>query len=338
MIRSRQKGAVMIAALIITVLVVSLSVGLAVAHQRTQLSAESRFHGNQAREYLLGAEQLAAYVLEQDYQSDEEDNEFIDSTDEPWAQGITFPLDEGFMQGQLVDAQARFDLNRLATQVTQQNLASNDPARFTEDQRRFIRLLQALDDENPMTESDAIATLEAIVDWIDADDNTFGFGGAESLFYQRFDPPVKIANRPLTSTTELLLIKGMTRELYLALTPYVTALPSGTGLNLNTAESKVLRTINISTTLAPLPEIDADDIIVERGATGYTDVASFLSGAVPTALAAAGTLDTDGLVVASDYFISTATVQVSRQRRTMLSLMHRNSGVVKPLRHSDFVL
>ena len=335
----QQSGAVMIAALIIFVLVVSLSVGIGAHHQRSLLRAESRFHGNQAREYLFGAEQMAMFALDQDHKSDQENGTAVDSLDEFWAQPQTFPLDEGVMEGEITDAQSRLDINRLAvTNQSADGQGPTSPERFTADQRRFIRLLQLLNEEQPMDVSAAVEILEAIIDWIDADDEEFGFGGAESLYYQRQDPPVAPANRPLTSITELRWVKGMTPELFNALRPYITALPAASGLNINTVDRTLLRTINVSTSLAPLPIIDGEALELERGAVGYGDVAEFLSGSVPSSLASQGDVAAEGLTVASDFFLLNAKVQVGRQRRTMLSLLKRENGKAKVIRHNDFDL
>ncbi|WP_317932529.1 type II secretion system minor pseudopilin GspK [Halioxenophilus sp. WMMB6] len=332
-----QRGAVMIAALIVASLVVALAVGLAVSHERSLLRAEARFHGSQAKEYLLGAEQLALFALAEDYKDDKENGEFTDTLDEAWAQELTFPLDEGFMQGQLTDAQSKFDVNRLAVTVNQQNKGPTSFDRFTEDQRRFLRLLQALDDENPMSLTDAIELLEAIVDWIDADDTNFGFGGAESLYYQRYEPPIKPPNGPLVSITELRLVKGMTPEIFDALAPFITALPEGGGLNVNTANVMLLRTINLPADLTPLALADAEEIELQRGGLGYQDIAEF-SASLPPALTSRGDLSTDGLTVDSGYFVLSTQVEVGRQRRSLLSLLHREDDNTEVVRHSDFVL
>lgn len=337
--RQQQTGAVMISALIIFVLVVSLAVGVGAHHQRSLMRAESRFHGNQAREYLFGAEQMGLFALDMDHKDDEENGQMVDSLDEFWAQGQTFPLDEGIMEGQLIDLQSLLDVNRLAVLAqTGQDSGATNPERFTADQRRFIRLLQLLNEEEPMDISTAVEILEAVVDWIDADDEEFGFGGAESLYYQRQDPPVAPANRPLKSVTELRWVKGLTPELFQALAPHITALPAGTGLNVNTASRTILRTINVSNNLEPVSELNGEELELERGAVGYGDVAEFLAGTVPSSLAVLGDIAADGLTVSSDFYLLNSKVEIGRQRRSMVSLLQRENGKAKVLRHNDFVL
>lgn len=50
--------------------------------------------------------------------------------------------------------------------------------------------------------------VQAIVDWIDPDDNRFGSEGAESSDYAGLEKPYEAANKPLRSPGELRLIKG----------------------------------------------------------------------------------------------------------------------------------
>jgi general secretion pathway protein K len=59
---------------------------------------------------------------------------------------------------------------------------------------------------------EAAGIAAAIVDWIDTDENTVG--GAESSYYQSLDPPYYAKNRPVDDLTELLLVRGVTPEIY----------------------------------------------------------------------------------------------------------------------------
>ena len=57
------------------------------------------------------------------------------------------------------------------------------------------------------------AVIAAILDWIDPDDNTH-VGGAESDYYQTLSPPYYAKNRPIDDLSELLLVRGVTPDLY----------------------------------------------------------------------------------------------------------------------------
>jgi hypothetical protein len=57
---------------------------------------------------------------------------------------------------------------------------------------------------------------EAILDWIDADEDIRSFG-AESNYYSSLDPPYEAKNGPLDTIEELLLVRGVTPELLFGL-------------------------------------------------------------------------------------------------------------------------
>lgn len=57
------------------------------------------------------------------------------------------------------------------------------------------------------------ALVSAILDWIDADDDTH-LSGAESDYYQTLRPPYFAKNRPIDDLSELLLIRGITPEIF----------------------------------------------------------------------------------------------------------------------------
>jgi general secretion pathway protein K len=53
----------------------------------------------------------------------------------------------------------------------------------------------------------------AIIDWMDPDDNTH-IGGTESAYYQTLDPPYFAKNQPIDDLSELLLVRGVTPDIY----------------------------------------------------------------------------------------------------------------------------
>ncbi len=60
---------------------------------------------------------------------------------------------------------------------------------------------------------DIPAIAGSILDWIDADDNTH-IGGTESDYYQTLSPPYFAKNKPMDDLSELLLVRGVTPEIY----------------------------------------------------------------------------------------------------------------------------
>lgn len=61
--------------------------------------------------------------------------------------------------------------------------------------------------------SEAAGIVGSILDWIDPDDQTH-LNGAENDYYRSLDPPYRAKNGPLDDINELLLVKGVTPELF----------------------------------------------------------------------------------------------------------------------------
>jgi len=78
------------------------------------------------------------------------------------------------------------------------------------DYARWVTILTAcgLSDSAEIT-----SVANSVADWIDTDSN-FGIGGAENEHYLSLDKPYLCKDGPLESIEELLLIKGITPELY----------------------------------------------------------------------------------------------------------------------------
>jgi general secretion pathway protein K len=96
-----------------------------------------------------------------------------------------------------------------------------------------------------MEQSRALALLDAIKDWIDTDEEVTG-AGAEGAFYSGLARPYAAKNAPLDCIEELLMVKGMTQELFYGtgespgLSQCLTVFGDGR-ININTAPKAVLR-------------------------------------------------------------------------------------------------
>lgn len=228
---AHQHGSALVLAVLVAGIVAGLGVSIAHAFMVDATRVENRLLDLQARQYLLAAEELAQLALSQDATMTAGDHLLED-----WAQPLP-PLatDEGQVWVQLEDAQGRFNLNNLALRREGlEELGLPIAQRFTLAQRLFIRLLQSFPDL-PLSEAEAVALTEALIDWLDEDDRPLGFGGAESLYYVNETPAYRPANRLLLNVSELRLVRHMQPALYQRLLPLVVALPETTPLNLNTA-------------------------------------------------------------------------------------------------------
>lgn len=103
--------------------------------------------------------------------------------------------------------------------------------------------------------------VDSIKDWIDPDDEFTG-AGAENSYYSSLDSPYKVKNAPIDCIEELLMVKGVTKEIFYGtkekagLAAYITADSDGL-ININTASKMVLRSLS--------DDIDAEkaDLIYE---------------------------------------------------------------------------
>lgn len=338
----RQRGVVLIMAMLIVALVVSITIALAWKFQLSVSRGENRWHGAQARAYLEGAETLAIKVLLEDLKNDDEDG-FVDALDEIWAEEAPpFPTDEGWVQGRIEDAAGRLNLNLLAKPPgAPKNKASpEDWEKYNTSQKQLIRLIQTIElgEEGPLERSAAEAIADSIKDWIDGDDNVSGFGGAESDYYEQLEPAYSAPNSPMASVSELQLIKGVTPELYNKLLPFVVALPEDVGLNINTAPEGLLRALNDKKSFQPLSEADAQTLLEDRPQEGYEKVEELKDSPVFSTVAA-GDMDWSGLAVKSDYFIVYSQALVGEQLRSGTTLLWRdatpNKYQVQVIRRSD---
>jgi len=79
---------------------------------------------------------------------------------------------------------------------------------------QFLRYIR--DEEDLQDDSDPVAIVNSVKDWLDSadDDATTGLSGAESSYYEDLDPPYASRNGPMQDLSELLLIKGITPQIF----------------------------------------------------------------------------------------------------------------------------
>ena len=123
------------------------------------------------------------------------------------------PFEEGKLTVHIVDEMGKIQANAL--------VAFPIKNAFKEAQlgvwERFLMNLTNPEEEEEMPEdSRPEAIVNSVKDWLDSadDDAISGLSGAESEYYQDLDPPYACRNGPLPDLDELLLIKGITPEMY----------------------------------------------------------------------------------------------------------------------------
>lgn len=309
---NRQGGVALIMVLLAMALVVMLATGMTQQQSVRVFRASHYLAQQQGHSVALGAEAFARQILVRDFEEDKEDNVMVDSPDEFWAQNAAIlPVDDnGVAEVQIDDLGGRINLNDLVGANGQIDPVTRD---------RLIRLLQVLEITN--------VNVDALVDWIDPDDQAVSAYGAEDGLYLMQEPAYRAGNQPFVTVSELRLIDGMTEEAYQALRPHVTALPvMGLGINVNTASAAVLRSL-----YEGLTQGEAGAILEKRQEERFVNVQDFL--ALPE-FSGAGMKST-GLVVQTRFFEVVSRITYDDRVVNLVSTVYRNQEGEMQTVHRD---
>lgn len=237
----RQRGAALIAAVLVVALAVVLVAALLDRGEAMRARTRNTLRAEQGWQLMLGLEGWAASALRRDSEQGG-----TDSRNDIWAQPIP-PLDlpEGRVEGRLRELGGCFNLNRLDGQGDEIAV------------QRFERLLRALKLD--------VAISSQVRDWIDPD-NTPQPGGAEDTSLQARRPGYRSANRPLQHLSELRLLPAVDAKVYDTLSPHVCALPATTPMNLNTISVELWMSLDENIGLRQAQRLARD------GRADYTDM------------------------------------------------------------------
>ena len=217
-----------------------------------------------------------------------EDDQAIDHLGEPWARRMApFAAERAELAGAISDEQGKFNVNNLV----------REGEASTRDLVAFQRLLAAL--------GIPASLAEAVIDWLDPDDEVTAPNGAEDQHYLALEPPYRAANRPLVELGELMRVRGFSAEIVARLAPFVTALPEATPVNVNTAPREVLQAI-----VPTLSAQDAQRLVETRAKRPFASREEF-QRALPGTRTAAAPIDVQ-IDVRSRYFRADATVRLGR--------------------------
>lgn len=270
--RLRERGVAVVTAILVVAVAASAATYMLAQQSATLNQAALAASRAQADFYAQAGLDWARGVLAEDARSGA-----IDTLAEPWAQPLVgLPVERAVVSGAIVDLQSRFNLNNLV----------KDGRRSDADVRILARLLESAG-------LDAGLAL-AVLDWIDADADLAGSGGAEDAYYLALARPHRAANRPMAQVEELYLVRGFDAKAVARLRPLVAALPARATVNANTAPPEVLAAI--------LPELSREEIrslADARRAKPFKDRAD-LKSRVPNASASAIEAALD---VKSDHFL-----------------------------------
>jgi general secretion pathway protein K len=153
----------------------------------------------------------------------------------------TFEIGEGNCSVTITEENAKLNVNLLKNK-------NNKPNRTKIDQ--LLRLIDLLNREQAGHSHIGYGLVPAIIDWTDSDDKVTHLpfikhenSGAESDYYGNLETPYKCKNASLDTTEELLLVKGISQDVFERMRDYVTVYGDGK-ININCASKRVIESLS----------------------------------------------------------------------------------------------
>jgi general secretion pathway protein K len=296
-------------ALLLALLVLSLLVALILefdAEARREYREAAAFRDNfKASMLTRSAVQAARAVLQQDFLRDKQAGEQYDGPRDLWAMPIkNYVLGDGLLNAQISDERGKLNLNDLAANA-------GTPQQLREKIDRVKRLFELLQISPDLVDS--------LIDWLDQDEIPLP-SGAESQYYQSQKPAYRAANRPLSTLSDLRLVKGFTPALIDRLSPYVTVYPTtgGKGININTADPLVIQALHQDIT-----QTMAMEIVQGRPYKKREDpdrISSFQT------IGAALRASQDSYDIKSEHFSAKLVITVNETTKTALAILQREAS------------
>jgi general secretion pathway protein K len=183
-------------------------------------------------------------------------------------------------------------------------------------------------------EQQAVALIDSIIDWIDRDKDERDHG-AEDGYYLALADPYQPRNGPVKSLDELLLIRGMTPDIFYGneessgISEYLTEFGDDGKININSAPAPVLAALaegiddEMAQALIAFREDENNrDLLANPG--WFAEVSGFPGDIV---------LEDTFITVRSSYFLVNSTVEMNEFSRTgRAALQRQENGAQKLLR------
>jgi general secretion pathway protein K len=226
----KQRGVALLAALILMLAVVLILTNIFYRHQIDVSQASASLHGDQALLIAISGEGWAGELL-----SDKNDNRNIDDYGEIWAQAMPLlPVEGGTLKGCISDLQGKINLNSF---VSYRGASLNNELNNFGTMGVAKAWLNLMDMLQIPASPDRVAS---IVDWVDVDSTIINSWGAEQPDYEGLTFPRMVANDFISDASELAAIKSYSVQEVQMLSPWMTALPGSTPININTASDQLI--------------------------------------------------------------------------------------------------
>ncbi len=257
----RQRGL----ALVTVLLVISLCVVLAAEVTKTQSYQVKRvqnlFERQQAYWYAMGAEHFVKALIRDTAEKDKG----VINLSQPWAmEGMSFPVDNGLIEGEIQDLRSCFNLNSLF----EPNI---EPDKLKFRKEVFVRFLENLEVESEISHEDLASNL---YDWLDPDDYPSDAVGYDGDMYTSMQFPYLSANSQLAHENELRVIYGFDVAVMTQLQQRFCVVPGDSSFlfNINTMDAEQPELLMA---IFNLTENEVSDILADRPEEGFEKISDF---------------------------------------------------------------
>ncbi|NVM21201.1 MAG: type II secretion system minor pseudopilin GspK [Desulfobacterales bacterium] len=230
-------------ALILTIMIVGLIVALTIQFNRDMrahvVSTGNIGHGLKALYAAKSGTSCGLGMLMEDSQE-------VDTLSDLWAVDDNLAGISAGSQALFPGGRFKLKIEDLSGKIQINSLVNKDGNYDIEQQDVLTRFLSLKEFGLETEEADDIVA--AIKDWIDTDGDVTSFG-AEDDYYRSLERPYHCKNGQLDSPEELLLVKGITRELFYGtegrpgISAYISVFGDGK-ININTADIMVLKSLH----------------------------------------------------------------------------------------------
>lgn len=199
------------------------------------------------------------------------------------------------LSGAIYDLQARYNLNNLTNRKAMMG---------------FVNLIGAT--QTQLAESEKTQLTLAVSDWITSYDLARGKDNYLS-YYTSQKPPYYPSHQLMSSQSELRLVKDVSAPLYLALEPFICALPESTAINLNTAPKQVLKSLSTA-----MNDSQLNELLSARKEKGIKDLKAIAE------LLKKLDIPNEQITLESGYFLSVASANSDNIHLTVYTVFKRS--------------
>ena len=305
-----QRGVALISVLLAVAVCVILASEMLMQQSLQVKRVQNLFERQQAYWYARGSEHFVKALLKKIVDEDKG----VIHLEQNWAMtGMSFPVPDGLIEGQIFDLQSCFNVNTLYD-------PDLDNAKRQEHKKVFVRYLDLLDITSDNSSEDLANN---IYDWLDPDDYPVGAVGYDGDMYTSMTFPYLAANSPFAHENELRLVYGFDAIVMAQLDEGICVIPdhSKFEVNVNTidAENPII--------LAAILDVDVDkakEILSQRPEKGFEKASDFLEIKELKELKNLSQIDTSQLTVNSKFFKLVTNAYYNDMRFDLTSVMQLN--------------